>query len=359
MDLLQAIGHELVALLADTAPWLLVGFVLAGVLKVLVPESWIAGHLGGKGAWPVLRASLYGVPIPLCSCSVIPTAASLRQAGASKGATTSFLISTPETGVDSISVTYALLDPLMTVIRPVVAFVTAVVTGLAVNLGERLGWDAAGPEELDPGDCGHGHDHGAAADSCCDDGGAAGGGRLREVLRYAFVTLLDDLAPWLVVGFLLSAVVAGLVPDSFFAEAVPAGLASMLLMVVLATPIYICATASTPIAAAMIAKGLEPGAALVFLLVGPATNLTTLLVVRRLLGPRNLAVYLGGIVLTALAAGLLVNELYERLDLDLSSIVADALAEEPGPVGLVAGAVLTLLLLVSLRRILRARRASS
>ncbi|MDF1800568.1 MAG: SO_0444 family Cu/Zn efflux transporter [Planctomycetota bacterium] len=351
METLQAILHELVALFADTAPWLLVGFVLAGVMKVFVPEKWIQSHLGGTGAWPVLRASLYGVPIPLCSCSVIPTAASLRKAGASKGATTSFLISTPETGVDSISVTYALLDPLMTVIRPVVAFVTAVVTGLGVNLLGRLGWDREGIG-LGAEDGHASHDH--AEDSCCDSNDKPKG-KLREVLDFAFVTLLDDLTPWLLVGFVLSALVAGLVPDSFFIESVPAGLPSMLLMMLVATPIYICATASTPIAAAMIAKGLHPGAALVFLLVGPATNMTTLLVVSKLLGRRCLMVYLGGIVLTALAAGLLVDALYARLDMDLSAIVASALGEEPGMLGLVAGGVLALLMAVSLVRIVRAR----
>ena len=318
-----------------------------------MPEKWIEGHLGGLGAGPVVRASLYGVPIPLCSCSVIPTAASLRKAGASKGATTSFLISTPETGVDSISVTYALLDPLMTVIRPVVAFVTAVVTGLAVNLLERLGWDRDGVGLGASGCQDHaGHDH--AEDSCCASEDKPRG-KLREVLHYAFVTLLDDLTPWLLIGFVLSALVAGLVPDSFFAESVPSGLPSMLLMMLVATPIYICATASTPIAAAMIAKGLHPGAALVFLLVGPATNMTTLLVVSKLLGRRALAVYLGGIVLVALIAGLAVDALYAGLDLDLSAVVAGALAEEPSALGLGAGAVLVVLMAVSLRRIAAAK----
>ena len=361
MELLQAVLHELVALVADTAPWLLVGFVLAGVLKVLVPASWIEGHLGGRGAWPVVRASLYGVPIPLCSCSVIPTAAGLRRAGASKGATTSFLISTPETGVDSISVTYALLDPLMTVVRPVVAFVTAVVTGLAVNLLGALGWD--GPEPASAATAGgghdhdHDHDHGESDGDCCAEGPPTSKGR--EVLRFGFVTLLDDLAPWLVVGFVLSALVAGLVPDSFFTESVPAGLPSMLLMMLVATPIYICATASTPIAAALIAKGLDPGAALVLLLVGPATNVTTLLVVRRLFGGRSLAVYLGGIVLTALAAGLGVNALYAGLDLDLAGTVAAALEEEPGGLALGAGLVLAVLLAGSLWRTYGQRRAAA
>jgi len=233
----------------------------------------------------------------------------------------------------------------------VVAFVTAVVTGLAVNLLERLGWDRDGVGL--GAEAGHeGHDHGE--DSCCE-ASEEPRGKLREVLHYAFVTLLDDLTPWLLIGFVLSALVAGLMPDSFFAESVPSGLPSMLLMMLVATPIYICATASTPIAAAMIAKGLHPGAALVFLLVGPATNMTTLLVVSKLLGRRALVVYLGGIVLTALAAGLLVDALYSRLDMDLSATVAGALAEEPGTLGLVTGGVLVLLMAASLRRIFRAR----
>lgn len=372
---------EMFHLAAETAPFLFVGFLVAGILKVVVPPRWISGQLGGEGLGAITRAGLLGVPLPLCSCSVIPTAKGLRDAGAGRGPTTAFLISTPETGVDSISVTYALLDPLMTVIRPVVSFVTAVVTGVLVAL---FGGEEA-PEgvldELDTDDCcpsaspvvpddaaasgcksaapGPGGAEGVAASTvgvAPGTGDAEAGGccpepspnKLKAVLHYGFVTLVDDLAAWLLIGFALSGVVAAAVPASFFTDTVPDGLVGMLLMIAVGTPLYICATASTPIAATLVAKGLSPGAALVFLLVGPATNATTLLVVTKLIGKRAVAIYLGGIVLVALAAGYATNALYQALDLDLRTLVAEAMAHEPSTFAQVAGAALLLLLVVRL-----------
>lgn len=360
--------RETFHLAAETAPFLFVGFLLAGVLKVLVPPRWISSQLGGEGLGAITKAGLLGVPLPLCSCSVIPTAKGLRDAGAGRGPTTAFLISTPETGVDSISVTWALLDPLMTVIRPVVSFVTAVVTGLLVALfggehkakalpGEGAGCgsnDDCGASFSEPATCAAADDQtqsGVAAASCCD---APNPSKWREVLRYGFVTLVDDLALWLLIGFALSGVVAAAVPDSFFTETVPDGLGGMLLMILVGTPLYICATASTPIAATLVGKGLAPGAALVFLLVGPATNATTLLVVTRLIGKRAVAIYLAGIVLVALGAGYATNALYRALDLDLAARVSEALAHAPSLFAQVAGALLLLLLFASLVRNLRA-----
>lgn len=428
-------ARELWTLLAETAPWLLFGFVLAGALKVLVPPERIYRHLGGDDLRSVLLASLYGAPIPLCSCSVIPTATTLRGSGASRGATTSFLISTPETGVDSISVTWALFDPLMTVARPVVALATALVTGGAVNALVRSG--RAGPA---PGAGATGTDarraaeareragassststgsevagaaapsggRATAADSCraeapdepagdpaapCSDakaaesccaelpaGSAAASGagsasadpccaeptpprapsdaaccaapperpRWRRALDFAFGALLDDLAPWFLVGFVLSAALIVALPGDALAGV--EGWGGMLLALVVGLPLYVCATASTPIAAALVAKGLSPGAALVFLLVGPATNATTLLVVARLLGRRILLAYLAGIAATALAAGLALDALYGALALDLAARVEHTLEHAPGALGHAAGALLALLLLNSLVR---------
>jgi uncharacterized membrane protein YraQ (UPF0718 family) len=394
--------REVADLTCETAPFLLVGFLLAGLVVAWVPAAAIYRRLGGDDLRSVVRAALYGVPLPLCSCSVIPAATSLKRAGASKGSTASFLISTPEVGVDSIAVTWALLDPLMTVARPVVAFATAVLTGSGVSLLVRRGWDSAATGELgavadphchaghgeageaghagdragDGGDADHAGDPGQthpasrAGDPChaggegaatcgAEGGGARAGGtvaRLRTAVRYAFGPLLDDLAPWLLLGFLISALIAVLVPDDLFTSTVPAGLPAMLLMIAVATPLYICATASTPVAAALIAKGLDPGAALVFLLVGPATNATTLVVVARLLGAKALAVYLAGITGVAIAAGLLVNEVYALFRLDLAAVVAERAAEEPGWLSAVAGVVVALLLVRSTVRRLVPRR---
>lgn len=342
-------------LLCDTAPYLLIGFFVAGLLRVFVSARAIRTHLGGESFRSVFKAALYGVPIPLCSCSVIPAATSLRKSGAGKGATASFLISTPETGVDSISVTWALLDPVMTVVRPVLALLTAVCTGWVVGVVERRSGKRGASEEESSGSE-------AGADCGCDDGHEHDWSaptdlpfraRVREAFRYAFGPLLDDLNVWLVLGFAISALIATVVPDTFFADVVPGGLPAMLLMLVLATPFYICATGSTPIAAALIAKGMDPGAALVFLLAGPATNATTILVVGRLLGKRALVVYLAGIAGFALLAGGWVNAYYAQSGIDLAAIVSTGLQVEPGWLSIVAAAVLALLLYRSLRRTLK------
>ncbi|MGD8330149.1 MAG: SO_0444 family Cu/Zn efflux transporter [Acidobacteriota bacterium] len=344
----------LVNIVAESAPFLLFGFAAAGLLRALIPERRIYELLGEDSFRSVLLASLIGVPLPLCSCSVIPVATGLREGGAGKAATTSFLISTPETGVDSISITWALMDPLMTVARPLAAFITALATGSLVGL---LPADA-GPEQTPaavPESC------------CCDDRCAAdadtradapraGGLRraLSDGLRYAFGPLVDDLAVWLAIGFLLAAAVTAMIPDGFFA-AVPSGWVSSLLMMLVATPVYICASAATPIAAALILKGLDPGAALVLLLVGPATNVATVLVVYRFLGRSVLAVYLLGVTVCALAFGATINALYAGLGLNPTA-VADALAGETvGALQAICAVVLVLLLAWRLLR--RASRA--
>jgi len=342
-------------LLCESAPFLLLGFFLAGLIKVLIPTERIHGHLGENRFRSVLRASLYGVPIPLCSCSVIPTATSLRKNGASKGATASFLISTPETGVDSIGVTWALLDPIMTVVRPCAAFLSALVTGSLVNVLARR-------EKPEPTAEIAAVDPGAATEvSCCSTEptpeapsapkAPSTTARLREAAGYGYGPLLDDLTPWFVLGFLLSGVIATVTPANMFADSLPSGLAAMGLMLVVGLPLYVCATASTPIAAVLIAKGLSPGAALVFLLVGPATNVTTLMVVSSLLGRRVLALYLTGIVIVALAAGFLVDWLYPALGIDLSIRVAKIMTHQPGFGAQIAGAILLLLIINSARRI--------
>ncbi len=355
MSFLTGMLRETWGLVAEAAPWLFVGFLFAGLLKVFVPAGLIARQLGADNLRSVFLAALYGAPIPLCSCSVIPTASALRGAGASRGATTSFLISTPETGVDSVSVTYALLGPWMTLMRPLAALASAILTGSAVNLltkrqaaagvvnpGSAFQAEesccstepAAGPEP----EAGHGHG------SAGQPGGTGIRRRCLDGVRYAFVDLLDDLTPVLLVGLFVSGLIATLVPANFFGGTVPSGFPAMLMMLLVGTPMYVCATASTPIAAVMIAKGLDPGAALVFLLVGPATNLTTLMVVGRMLGRGVLLLYLVGVVGVALAAGIGANLFYGRMDIDLGEAVAASLGEEHGVLSVIFGGLLLLAL---------------
>lgn len=332
--------EALVHIVAESAPFLLIGFAAAGLLRALIPERKIYELLGDDSFRSVLLASLIGVPLPLCSCSVIPAATGLRQGGAGKAATTSFLISTPETGVDSISITWALMDPVMTIARPLAAFVTALTTGTFVGLLPSAADDASEAPVPEESCC--------SKDGCSADSGAhvARGSAVREGLRYAFGPLVDDLAVWLVVGFVLAAAVTAAIPDGFFA-ALSSGWVSSLLMMLVATPVYICASAATPIAAALILKGLDPGAALVLLLVGPATNVTTVLVVYRFLGRGVLAVYLAGVAACALAFGAAVNALYAGLGIDPVAVVG---AIEDGGVGaLQALCAVALVLLLAYR----------
>ena len=235
----------------EVSPYLLIGFALAGFIRAFVTESALASHLGGKGLGPVLKASLVGIPLPLCSCGVLPTAAGLRKGGASRAATSSFLISTPETGVDSIAISWAMLDPLLTVARPVAALVTAVFTGTAqMWLLPEL---PATP----------------TSESTQEADKRSMGLKIADGIRYSFLVLLADIAWYIAWGLVLAGVVSYFVPPGFFAE-LPGGKYSQIVFVIgLSVPLYICATSSTPLAAAFIAKGMSPGVALLFLLVGP------------------------------------------------------------------------------------------
>lgn len=312
LDLLQATWH----LLTDAAPYVLGGFAAAGLVRALLPDDLVARHLGGRGPLAVVKASLLGIPLPLCSCGVIPAAIGLRRQGAGRGPTAAFLVSTPETGVDSIAITWALLDPVMTVLRPLAAFVTATVTGLLVG---RLP-DAAGREmPAAPG-------AGGAAEACAGNatGACAGppvraslGERLSAGQVYAFGELLADIGGWLLLGIAVAGLLTVLVPPELLAPLFAQRTLSLLLMLLVGIPLYICASASTPIAAALVLKGLSPGAALVFLLAGPATNAATIAVVGRFWGRRATAVYVGSIAGCALLLGWLTDRLYALADIDI------------------------------------------
>jgi HflK protein len=280
---------------------------------------------------------------------VLPTVASLRKSGASKGAATSFLISTPETGPDSIGLTYALLDPIMTVMRPLAALITALLTGSLVNKLVNLGLDREpeGGEETE-----------VPPETAGTTPSPPAEGRrrsLRDVVleanRYAFGPLLDGLTQWFILGFLLTGLVALLVPDGFFTTHVPSGFGASLLMLVVGIPIYICAAAATPLAAALVVKGLDPGAALVLLLVGPATNVTTILVVLRLLGRRVVVVYLLGVAGSALALGALLSAIYADQGIDLRQTVAAVMEAGVTPIEVVATLIFVVLLARSAARI--------
>jgi len=281
--------------LGEMAPYLLLGFALAGGLSVLISARTVERHLGGRGIWPVVKAAAFGIPLPLCSCGVIPVGASLRRHGASRGATTSFLIATPQDGVDSVFVTLSLLGGTFAVFRPLVALVSGVLGGSAV--AAVTGNDAEGGRQ--PETC---------REACCEPGG---GGKLRRALAYGFGTLPQDIGRALLIGLVVAALISAIVPDSYFADYLGGGVLAMLVMMVLGIPVYVCATASVPVAAMMIVKGVSPGAALVFLMTGPATNAAAIATIWKVMGRRTALVYLATVAVTAVAAGLTLDYIFQ------------------------------------------------
>jgi uncharacterized membrane protein YraQ (UPF0718 family) len=322
---------------AQMAPYLLFGFLVAGLVSVFLSPEVVERHLGRRGLWQVVKAALFGVPLPLCSCSVLPVAASLRKHGASRGATLSFLVSTPQTGVDSVLVTHGLLGPVFAAVRVVVAFVSGILSGAAME------WVSRGDPDETPRE---------RACACCAH--RERNGRLRRVLEYGFATLPREIGRAMLAGMAISAVLTYWVPDNYFADKVQSGLPAMLLMMAVGIPLYVCSSGSVPIAYALIHMGLSPGAALVFLVTGPATNAAAVATVWKVLGKRATAVYLGSIALTALAAGAV-------LDLALArgfSVATPMVHQHAEPVGWL-GHVLTAVLLAMLAPGLWTRKAKS
>jgi len=303
IELAQNIVLEIWLVTAAMAAYLLLGFLVAGLLSVFISPTWLERHLGGRGMGPVIRASLFGVPLPLCSCGVIPVAASLRQHGASKSATTAFLLSTPQTGVDSIMVTWTMLGPLFAVFRPVAALLTGFLGGGIVQAAEPPQRSAEAIAEQLRGQTE------AEAAATVPRGVAA---KIKAALDYGLITLPADIGRALLVGVLIAGLLSAVIPADFLASYLGAGPASVALMMVVGIPIYVCATASVPLAASFIFLGASPGAALAFLIAGPATNAATITTVARVLGRRPMIIYLATVAVSAFGGGLLLDWLLPR-----------------------------------------------
>jgi uncharacterized membrane protein YraQ (UPF0718 family) len=280
---------------------LLLGYFIAGLIKQVIPARWIEKQLATPGLLSITKGALIGAPLPLCSCGVIPTALAVRQAGASKGATASFLVATPETGVDSIAFSYAILGPMFAVARPMGALFSAIITGIAVNFfdQEELRQEVAKPTSCCSVE--NNSDENVAQESFLE--------RLVSAVKYGYGRMIADTAKWLVIGLVAAAAMTTFIPESFFLLWGD-GLGAMILMVIAGLPMYICATASTPVAAGLLFAGVSPGAALVFMLTGPATNIATMGVIKEQLGLRSLLAYLTSVIGAALVCGLLLNAVY-------------------------------------------------
>ena len=322
--------HFLLSLLnvvCEMAPYLLLGFFIAGVLHVFVPQRFYARYLSRNNKLSVVWAALLGIPLPLCSCGVIPTAIGLKNEKASKGAIASFLIATPQTGIDSILATFSLMGLGFAIIRPTAALITGVCGGLLVN---RLLRD---DDVVDIDSC-----------SCQTEKG----NKVWRVLKYAYYDMLRDIGLRLIIGLVVAALIQVAVPDEFFLQFGSQPLLQMLVLLVIAIPMYICSTGSIPVAAALMVKGLSPGAALVMLMAGPAVNLASILVVHKSMGRRFTSIYLMTIVAFAILFGLLLN----ATGIDFTVAAQDACcmgtSALPNPFKLICATILTLLIIFAL-----------
>ena len=284
--------NAFVSMLNGMSPYLLLGFFIAGLLHAFVPSAIYNRYLAGTGLKPVATAAAFGVPLPLCSCGVLPTAVALRRSGASRAASTSFLIATPQTGVDSIAATYSMMGLPFAILRPVAALVTSLVGGMAVGHWERKG-------ALDD----------IAADANYEFSELPKGfwNKVVETFKYGFFDMMQSIGRWLLLGLVVATLITVLLPDDFFSTYARWPLLNMFIIVLVAVPMYVCATGSIPIAAALMLKGMSPGCALVLLMAGPAANVASMYVVNNAFGRKATIVYLLSIIGGAIGFGLLVD----------------------------------------------------
>ncbi len=297
--------QELLSILNEMSPYLVLGFLISGLLHVYVPKSLYARFLQKKGVGSVVRAALLGVPLPLCSCGVIPTAVSLKKEGASDGATVAFLVGTPQTGIDSILATYSLLGLPFAIIRPIAAFVVAIMGGSLVDLlGKKtpkkraLGKLHYAPQgsEQNGCACGCSHSHPHKTEKS-----------LKAALRYGYVDMMQDFGKWLVIGLLVAAAITAFIPESLFSVLKDHYLLNILLILLISAPMYVCATGSIPIALSLILKGVSPGAAFVLLMAGPATNVASLIILKREIGVQKSLIYLISIIVGAIVCAFVID----------------------------------------------------
>ena len=286
--------NAFVSMLNGMSPYLLLGFFIAGLLHAFVPSSIYSRYLAGTGLRSVATAAAFGIPLPLCSCGVLPTAVALRRSGASRAASTAFLIATPQTGVDSIAATYSMMGLPFAILRPVAALVTSLIGGLAVGHWERKGALGDVHEEAN-------YEFSELPKGLWN--------KTVETFKYGFFDMMQSIGRWLLIGLVVATLITVLLPDDFFSTYARWPLLNMFIIVLVAVPMYVCATGSIPIAAALMLKGMSPGCALVLLMAGPAANMASMFVVNSAFGRKATIVYLLSIIGGAVGFGVLVDYL--------------------------------------------------
>ncbi len=302
IDYMLLFLREMWGLCLEMAPYLLLGMLVSGLISIFIDSSFIFKHIGQKNAGSVLKSTLFGIPLPLCSCGVIPVAATLRESGASKGATVSFLVSTPQTGVDSIFLTYGMLGPMFALFRPLAALASGFFSGIVINNFDHDMHHHLSESDNDP-----------KTKESLDK-------RIISGVKYGFLTLPADIVIPLTQGLVVAAAIAILIPPQFIAEHFSSSnLIQYTMMLAVSLPIYVCATASIPIAVVLMAKGITPGAAFIFLMAGPATNASSIAVIKNILGKRTLYHYLVLIAFTAISFGYILDNFLTITLPDMSS----------------------------------------
>ncbi len=365
-SLLIEFSKSLLELTLEAAPWLVLGLVVAGLAKAWIPTDRMARWLGKPGSASIFRAAVVGTPLPLCSCGVLPAAIGLKRQGASNGATISFLVATPANGADSIAVSYALLGPVLTVARLLAALVSAMAAGL---LAELITWGRSTPSMESSAKSSCCSEPAPETKSCCAEPGQPKStccdaeaspiqkhwvARMREGIGYAFTDILMDILMWLTIGLIAAAAIDVFIPETILAQW-GRGPVGLLVMLVIGLPMYICATASVPVAASLLAAGVGPGAVVVFLLAGPATNIGTVMAIYREMGRGPLAGYLLGVCGGALAFGLGTDAMIAAMQWDIQAQVTHA--HEMMPAWVAWSALLMLVSAVLYAGVQRMRRA--
>jgi len=344
MDIIIKFLEALLELSNAMSVYILFGLFFAGILHEIVPDTLVTKHLGKESISSVIKSTLFGVPLPVCSCGVIPLATSIKKSGASKGATLSFLISTPITGVDSIMATYGIFGWIFTLYRAVTSMIIAMVAGILTNIFDK------DIEEVKPKFSAQPTSFGLTPNSilkenssCCSGGSCCDTSSQKSfsivnAMRYGFITLLGDIAKPLFWGLIIGALITIAIPQNLNDILVEYSGLSYLIVIVIAVPIYVCATASLPIAGGLLLSGVSAGAVFVFLSAGPATNTVTIGVVKKMLGTRSLYIYLGSIIVGSILFGLGLDYIFSSSSIDPKSLVH--MTEEYGLISMVSSVVL-------------------
>ncbi|MFI3167538.1 MAG: SO_0444 family Cu/Zn efflux transporter [Bacillota bacterium] len=357
--------ENFIDMFVDVAPYIILGLIFVGLLNAYVQKDLVLKHLGGEGFSSVVKASIVGVPLPLCSCGVVPTAIGLKKSGASNGAVTSFLISTPQTGVDSILATYSLMGLVMAIFRPIVAFISGIIGGLAVGIFAK---NEKGDTNVEVHSCCCGggeetkaeehccccHEEEQVEEHCCCGGqkeeAKAGESKFFTAMKNSFGSFLDEMTAHFVIGMLISALITTFVPTDFFVNiGLDSGIFAMIAMVIIGIPMYICSVGAIPIAISLVAKGLSYGSAFVFLFAGPVTNVASILVLSKALGKKVTSIYIAVMIVCSIGFGLLLDFLIATFDLSILT-TAGAVHHSGGIFSVILAVILGILMIKSVAK---------